>query len=661
MVIIVVSLGLILYFTVNSPLVIKKLADSFAPDYNITYSRIHGNAITGVEIEGLSYNAMLLAEHVALKWNPNGLIKKEILVNKAEVRNANIDSIKAFVDSFPSSDENESTEPFAYSVKVKHIVVNVEPFEEENIMFKSVSLEAKNVYYSADEIELPILKLNVDSNISRLSLDASLKEGEVLVKKLSLKEFDTAALETLLMTDNTERNETQTADDTTSSPLIPKTVRIESFNLDTLPRTFDPVNIDALDIAIDKGVFDVETLMLQKAKVVLKSRTNLSEVQYDAHIKNNKIMGRLTLTPMDDLFTLYDLPLRKASIGDIVIDLNASQEEVVARLNTQMKQLLKTQKDAFNVDIEHLKSSVVYDINSSTLNADSQAIVSTPYAKNITVNNLFKLDTNISYSGEITAKEIIGVDAKFIKPLQNLHVSYKGNTQSIYTDLHADNLEGTFFSDDFKVANLHLETPNDIEIRELFELPAELNQTKAKLSVEVPISFDANATYVAHTKIRSNVTNIDANVSYKDTLVVKSVIDIPKTSLLRPYSEALKWDSITPILLDATLLDDTVDTALKAGSLSSTMKYNIDSTNINGNIRLGGLKADIAGIAQEKLGINMNISSMTSMLESIQGVYTLEDLPIVKGKSRYVTIEVEQLKKANLTLRSPKIMYEARP
>ena len=438
---------------------------------------------------------------------------------------------------------------------------------------------------------------------------------------------------------------------------MPKTVRIESFHLDTLPRTFDPVNIDTLDVDIHEGVFDVETLMLQTAKVVLKSRTDLSEVQYDAHIKNNTIMGTLKLTPMDTLFTRYDLPLRKASIGDIVIDLNASQEEVVATLNTQMKQLLKTQKDAFNVDIEQLKSSVVYDINKSTLHADSQAIVSTPYAKNITIHNLFKLDTNISYSGEISAKEIIGVDAKFIKPLQNLHLTYVGNTQSIHTDINADNLQGTFISDDFKVANLHLVTPKEIEVRELFELPAELNETKAYLSVDVPISFDANASYVAHAKISSNVTNIDANVSYKDTLVVKSLIDIPKTSLLRPYSEALKWDTVTPILLDATLLDNTVEATLKSGTLSSTMKYNTESTSVDGSIKLGGLRANIAGIAQEKIGINMQINAMASLMESIESIYTLKDVPMIKGSAN-VTLVVEKMEKANLTLNSPQITYE---
>ena len=585
------------------------------------------------------------------------MVKKEILVNKAEVRHANIDGIKAFIDSFPDSEENESVEPFAYSVKVKHIIVDVEPFEEQNIMFKAVGLEANDVFYSDDEIQLTKFELNIDSNISKLILDASLDEGKVVVKKLTLKEFDTLALETLLRTDDTESNETITEDDSTPNPLIPKTVSIESFHIDILPRTFDPVNIESLDVDIHTGVFDVETLVLKKAKVTLKGSTNLSTVQYDANIKDNVLSGMLKLTPMDTLFSLYDLPVRKAAIGDIVMELTVSEEEVVATLDTQMKQLLKTEKDGFNLDVESLKSNLVYDINSSKLGVDTKAIVTTPYAENIAINNLFRYDTNISYSGEMSAKKIIGVDAKFTKPLQNLHLTYRGNDQSIHTDLNADNLQGTFISHDFEVANLHLETRKAIEVRELFELPSELNQTKAQVSLDMPISFDANASYVAHAKISSNVANIDANVSYKDTLEIKSVIDIPKTSLLRPYSEELKWDSINPVSVDAILLDDAVDARLKAGTLSSTMKYNIESTHIDGNIILGGLKADISGIAKEKIGMNMQINAMASLIESIESLYVLGDVPVVKGSAN-VLLEVDAMKKANLILSSPHITYE---
>jgi len=76
-----IVLGLLLYFLANSAWVIKKAADTFAPDYNLTYSRIHGNVLTGVEIEDLNYADKSLAKHITLKWNPNGLVQKKIIVN----------------------------------------------------------------------------------------------------------------------------------------------------------------------------------------------------------------------------------------------------------------------------------------------------------------------------------------------------------------------------------------------------------------------------------------------------------------------------------------------------------------------------------------------------------------------------------------------------
>lgn len=653
-------LGIVVYFVANSPLVIKKVADTFAPDYNISYSRIHGNAISGIEIEDLSYNEKPLAEHIVLKWNPSGLLKEEILVNKVNIEKANIDTIKEFIASFPA-DDNESSEPFLFGVKVQHAKVSLEPFVEQNITFNSVELEAADVYYSSENLSVPKLKLAIDSNISNLHLDLGLHEGVVQVRTLSLGDVDTVALETLFTTELTpeksntpENNETQ---NTVTNPFIPQTVSVKKLDINILPRSVDVLKIKSLNLHLNEAIFDVETLVLQKAKVVLSGSTNLSDLDYDAEVKENKIMGTVTLVPMDELFTRFDLPVRKESIGEIVIKLNASEKQVVAELNTQMLQLLKSDKDAFNVDIDTLKSKVVYDIAKGVLRADSKAMVSTPYAKNITLTNLFIFDDNISYSGEASATQIIGVDAKFTKPLNNLKVKYVGDAESIKTDIKSENLKGTFVSNDFKNALLHLETLKEIKVSELVELPPELNQTKVNLVIDAPISFDANGSLSAYAKISSNVVNIDANVSYKDMLEVKSVIHIPKASLLKPYGQELKWESLTPIILDAKLLDDAVDARLKAGTLQAKLHYMLESTKVDALVTLGGLKADISGIVQEKMSMNMDINSMTSLIESIQGIYTLADVPVVKGGAK-VSLTVSKMKEANLTLSSPSIAYQ---
>ena len=485
-----------------------------------------------------------------------------------------------------------------------------------------------------------------------------MKDGTVNVKELTLRDVDTLALERLF--DSDENNESTTEESEIQNdelnPLIPKTVMVEKLTINVLPRIFDPLKIKALNLRVNDALFDVNTLILKKAKVALKGSTNFSNIDYDASVKENEIMGKVKLVPMDELFTYYDLPVRKESIGDINIELKASKEQVVAKLNIQMQQLLKAEKDAFNLDIDSLHSTMVYDIDKGVMKVDSKAMVTTPYAENVAVSNLFILDDNISYSGEIFAKQIIGVDAKFTKALNDLKVKYMGNAESIKTDMRSENLKGTFVSNDFKKALLHLETLKEIKVSELVELPKELNRTKVNLVIDAPIYFDANASMLAQAKISSNVLNIDANVSYKDVLEVKSIIDIPKTSLLRPYSEALKWDSLSPMKVDVILLDDAVKATVKSAALNAKAQYMLESTKVDGTIDLGGLKADISGIVEEKMSIKTNISSFPSLMESISNIYKLGEVPVVKGTAN-VSLELTEMKKLDLILTSPEISY----
>ena len=114
-------------------------------------------------------------------------------------------------------------------------------------------------------------------------------------------------------------------------------------------------------------------------------------------------------------------------------------------------------------------------------------------------------------------------------------------------------LEGNFTSIDFKKAHLHLESTKALFLRDYVALPTELNATELNVTMDAPIYFDSNASYMAVTKIRSNMLNIDANVSYANTLHVSSKINIPKTSLLRHYSKELKWDNISPLSADVSI------------------------------------------------------------------------------------------------------------
>jgi translocation and assembly module TamB len=268
------------------------------------------------------------------------------------------------------------------------------------------------------------------------------------------------------------------------------------------------------------------------------------------------------------------------------------------------------------------------------------------------------MDENISYSGEIHAQQIIGIDAKFVKPLNNLQIKYEGDIQSIKTDIESDNLQGTFTSSDFKKAVLHLETKEALVLNQFVELPAELNQTKVNVVIDAPISFEENATIVAYAKINSNVLNMDANISYKETLQIKTLSHIDEESLLRNYSEELKWDSLNPISADVELKNDTLNALLSAGTLRANAQYDLNSTKVEGEVTLGGLTADVVGIMEEKMTVDTKINSMNALIESIKSIYTIGDVPVVKG-SADLSVELVEMKSVDISLKSPEITYEA--
>jgi len=655
-----ILLGILVYFVANSPWVIQKAAEMFAPDYNITYSRIHGNALTGIQIEDVAYNHQPLAKHIKLRWNPNGLLKKEIIVNHATLNHLNVDTIKTLIDAF-SSEDNASSEPFLFSINLKKVTIDLDAFSEENIQFKNIALDAENILYASDEIEVGQLGLVVDSNITKVLLKASLEKGVLTIAELDAQDLDTMAIQQLFLSDEevsivTEKNSNKTQEN--PNPLIPKELRVGRLSIGIAPLVYESVEVEAFTLGLKDALFDISTLVLKKATVDINAKTNLLNIIQQGNIKNNQLIGNLKLLPKEALFTTYNLPLNPEALSELDVQVDASKERIIANIDTNISQLLKAEKGAFNVDIERLKSTAIYDIDTAHLKVKTQAEVTTPYAKNMMIDNIFTMDESVSYSGDVLIKQIIGVDAKYVKALNDLKLTYKGDDKSIDTTFDSTGFKGTFISDDFKEANLHLESKEALMLRDYVTLPTELNASKASVEIDVPLIFESNASYLATVKIKSNVANIDANVSYKETLHLVSLVELPKDSLLRPYNDKLKWDALMPMKVEADLLDSDIEAKVIAGSLSTNVQYDFNSTAVKGMVILGGLKANILGVVQKELKVDSKITSIPLLMKSISEVYTLESLPKVEG-SATVLLTVQALKQAKLSAVSPHMVYHS--
>lgn len=602
-----------------------------------------------------------------------------------------VNSTKEERSKTTKSDKKEPLDPLIPTkVKLDKFVVSVKPREYRSAKIEKVEVKlsevnadvSKIMSNSKNSIAIGNISFVFDSNVTNVDVTGNMKKDIVTLENINLKNVDTLALQALftpdgnVSDDNSSNATVVSVEDNNkkegqeANNLIPQYVVIKKFHTDLLPSTYDPVHILKLVLDAKDIKFNVPKLVVENGDINLDAATNLTNFKHRGKVKDNHLFGNITLTPKHELFELYELPIRKEAIGDIKIDFNASKECVVADIKAKAKQILLTTKtdnnqstDAnksaeFNLDIDSLLSHVVYTIKNNSLVADSKIMLTTPYAKDISISNKFVMDDNMSYTGEINAKELIGIDAKFTKALQNLNIKYSGDLKSVKTDILSDGLKGSFNSFDFKKGELHIETTKALLVDKMVALPPELNGTKVNAVIDVPLDFAKIIPIKAKVKITSNISNIDADITYGETLQARVTSNIPADSLLKNFDKNVKWNAINPLVINVDLAEKDVTLKLKSKELSSDIKYVLDTGKVDGTIRLAGLVTNVKGIADENITINSNVDSIKSLMSSVQSFYTLEGLPPVEGALN-LSVDVMKLEQANLSLSSPKIIYHA--
>jgi translocation and assembly module TamB len=351
MILSLVILVVAIVIAANSSFVIKKAADTFAPEYHISYTDITGNIFTGVKIDGLKFKDMQISKQIKFSWNPSKILYKHIAISEIRGENIDVDAIKALIASFPESEDNESSAPFPLVVTVGKVYVSVNPFMEQNISFEKTLLEAKEILYAADEVEVGDLRLQLDTGVADLKLHASLEDGEVVVKDLSLHEIDSLALEAMFMpkgeesvtADAQQDEEAETAKkEEPLNPLIPKTAVVEHFLVSLKPRSYK-------DASIDRLVLNVKELKADILKIIENKEDALS-VQ-DLAVDFSSDMGQIAL----------DAGMQKSVVK--IRELNVTKLDTLA-----LKAMFVSDSNETNTTEQNATTAKVDDMNSTAEN-----------------------------------------------------------------------------------------------------------------------------------------------------------------------------------------------------------------------------------------------------------------------------------------------------
>lgn len=660
-----VLLGLVVYFAANSPRVIKKAADIYAKDYNISYDDIKGNALKGIEVDNLRFKDRSLAKRLQLKWNPNDLVRKKISIKSLHIQEANVDVIQSLIDSF-AGEENATTDKSDegstnFGVNAKNVDITLAPFVTHNIAVSKAGVKVDALAYSKDSLLVDGAVLDVDTNLTDISLAGSMKKQHLKLEKLNMDDVNVSALLAMFKPDDNATDQStgnQTPKQQSENPLLPKIVSIEKFKTNLLPFTYKPLKMKQVVLNASSLKYDVQNNMVEEVQLDLNGTTNLSNLSYKGSIDHNHLIGEIHLKPNNRLYELYGVPLRKEAIANIIVDFNASTEGLVADVKAKGTNILKSKKGEFNIDVDAFVSHVNYDFNTTHLLADSEATVTTPYAKDIAVTNHFVMDKNISYSGDAKVAKLSGFDEKLVKPLEHIELVYKGNDKKLDAALKSDALKASFETKDFKTAQVHLESIKTLRLNEIITLPEALKDTEVNIVADAPLNFAHYDKINANVKLSSNVANMDAVVAYGKEIGLKGIMTLPKDSLVKAYSKDVKWEALSPLDASVQLGKERLDVTLKSKALNADVKYGLKEGSLNGKINLAGVTAKVSGKTKGTLKVHTKITSLSALRKDISQLYTLKALPPIEGNID-VTLSIEKLKSADLTLSSSRLIYKA--
>ena len=497
----------------------------------------------------------------------------------------------------------------------------------------------------------PIYKHNkLASKITFRYNPIALLNSTISISKLEIYDFNTTAFKQPIPQDSNSSSGNR------SSIKLPLKIKLSHFHLTLLPTVINVVHLHKLVLDVDNLKFDLSDMVCNSADITLDAQTNLSNINQKGKVIDNKYSAKTTLHPNEYLYHYYKLPIRKESLSDIEINFDITRDDIKANIKASATNILQTSDNnepkEIRVDIDSLDSNVSYIFASKKLNAKSRAIISTPYAKDIKIYNLFEMDKNITYSGDIKAAKILKLDANISKLVDNLYIKYQGNLNSARIDLSSNAFTGDISTQNMKNININLQSKDYIMLNEFAKLPSKLQDAKAKLIITAPIDTKDINHIKAKANIISNLVNIQSDISYSKDISVVSKLTVPKDSLLSNLDKKLQINALMPMNIKTDIKNNTKVLNLKSSKIQSNIK--MQDKKLKGYINLASLHSTINGNLNGDILVSAKISSIKKLISQIKQIYDISKLPNIDGAIQ-ANIKLDKAKNIKLNLASNKI------
>ena len=182
----IIFLVLLLIFFIQTPSVALALLSSPLKEQGVSYSSIEGSLISGITIHDLNYQEKVKAKELELKVDWERLEKRVLYIDKLKLEEIEVDSdfLASLIDSNSSEDNSSDGNlslPFDHVV-IKDADISLKDIVYDNYRVNHMKLEVNDLHTDMRENHRGDIKLLLDSNVTKLNLNASILNESVKLR-----------------------------------------------------------------------------------------------------------------------------------------------------------------------------------------------------------------------------------------------------------------------------------------------------------------------------------------------------------------------------------------------------------------------------------------------------------------------------------------------
>jgi translocation and assembly module TamB len=151
---------------------------------------------------------------------------------------------------------------------------------------------------------------------------------------------------------------------------------------------------------------------------------------------------------------------------------------------------------------------------------------------------------------------------------------------------------------------------------------------------------------------------VDADIFYGKQVKAKITTTIPKDSLLINFDKNVHYSAISPLVTDISMGDKDIKISVKSSKINANVLMKPFAKTVDGKIHIAGMSATLKAQPNGDIRLTSDVGSFSTLLNTVQQFYTVEDLPKLDGKLD-VSVLIKKNLDATLTLTSPHVTYHA--